>query len=51
MYKEGFEGTWGYRLGLPLASNQLKNDAHDLIPCMMQESALLIFILLDKEFR
>jgi len=50
MYKEWFEGTWGYRWGLPLASNQLKNDAHDLIPCMMQESALLIFILLDKEF-
>ena len=30
MYKEWFEGTWGYRRGLPLASNQLKNDAHDL---------------------
>ena len=38
----------GYRWGLPLVSNQLKNDAHDLILCMMQESTLIIFILLDK---
>ena len=34
---------------LPLVSNQLKNDAHVLIPCVMQGSTLFNFILLNKD--